>query len=234
MWDEKQKKYDRIKQKGFVWYIKQPHKMIFLKELDLPTKKVLDDEQAIAIARAFITENRFATVTGIDLLKSTGVLVLKKQEIRLDGKIGKILILAQRVSFMRLIDGLPVLNAKQTVDLHLDSEEIIGYKKIRWAEIFPRGDSLPYRSRYEIVSEIRTQLTKPGADYTIEKVIPAMYQTSDKIVPVGAVHTLKRVRNDKVRPIQEVFLVGLVKELNRGRASQPARENRPPSAVVEP
>ena len=230
-WDGKQKPPERVKRKGSVWYTKQPQKRSFLKEMDSPTQKKLDDEKAIAIARAFITENKFATTTGTDKLMSAGVLIRKKQEIRPDGKIGKRLILSQKVTFVRQIDGLPVLNSKQIVDFHPDSQEIIGYKKIRWAETFSKGDHLPYRSKDEIVAEIRALLSRPGANYTIQQVIAAMYQTSDRIIPILAVMTTKRLKDEQIQPIQEVFLISLVKGYDPGHPQRPADRRRPSQAT---
>jgi CBS domain-containing protein len=231
-WEGKDVERDRSHPPGFVWYTKQPYKRSFLKEVSLPTKKTVGDGRAIAITQKFITDNRFTTVTTNDTLKPAGVLMRKKQEYRPDGKTGQAVILSQRVTFFRQIDGLPVLNAKQTVDLHGDSGEIVGYKKIRWAEI-AEGESMPNRPKSEIVSEIQELLTKKGADYTIRKVVPALYQASDRIVPVLAVQTARNVENGRFEPIQETFLLSLVQGIDGGQ-SQPSSTRRLPTRAEKP
>ncbi|MFC1578481.1 hypothetical protein ACFL36_05665 [Thermodesulfobacteriota bacterium] len=231
-WDSKQKEDKRykVKMRGSVWYTKSPQKRSFLKESDIPSKKLFKDDQAITIAQAFMTENKFISVTGADKLMPAAVLVRKKQEIKTDGKIGQVINLSQRISFMRQIDGLPVLNAKQTVDLHPDRNEIIGYKKIRWSETLSGGQSLPYRTKDEIMSEMQTLLSKPGTNYTIQQITPAMYQLSDRIVPILAVKTTKRIKNEKIQPIQETFLIGLVKGFDNKPPNRPTIKRRPERA----
>ena len=230
--DSKQKEDNGYKSKmrGSVWYTKQAQKRSFLKELDIPTKKLFKDDRAIAIAQAFIIENKFVSVTGTDKLMPAFVLVHKKQEIKPDGKIGQVINLSQKISFIRQIDGLPVLNAKQVVDLHPDRNEIIGYKKIQWSETLSKGDSLPYRTKDEIISEIRALLSTPGANYTIQQITPAMYQMSDRIVPVLAVKTAKRIKYEKIQPIQEMFLIGLVNGLDNKPPDCPTDKRRPSRA----
>jgi hypothetical protein len=231
-WDDKSAGQARALSFGSTWYTRGPQRRIFLKEVDVPTRTTLDEKEAVSIARAFIAEHGFARGKAADTLRVARVLVRKRREVTRDGTGGETQVLFQRVVFAREIEGMEVLNAKQVVDLHADSGEIVGYKRLRWAEVdvAAGGETLPYRSREEVMAELQGLLPRAGVDCTIQSVKPAMYQTADRIVPVIAVQTVRQAPPPGGRPIQETLLVGLVGGLEPqgpGRQGRPERTTRP-------
>jgi len=212
---------------GSAWFEKGPHKRSYARELNVPATTALTDEQAVDIARRFILDNRFSSLTGMDNMAAPVVRRRKRTEVLPDGKKGATQTLFVRVEFIRLFDDLPVLNSRQTVDIFPDNREIISYRKTRWSEVDPAAGSRPaYPSRREVMAELEAAVGPSPEYYRVKQVTPAYFQTEDSLIPVMEVQTIRKFSQKGALPIQESFIIPLEKA-SGDRVPPPKPKKRP-------
>jgi len=213
-----------VKRAFNILYIKEPQKRRFIKELRVPSRRSLPDEEVIKTGVNFIKNNKFCKITESDKIGTPLVISRKRHELRPETKQNNKLTIYQRVELKREFFGFEVINSKQTVDIHPDTREIISYKNIRWTPVDEiSGESMPYFLQEEVIKKI-----KPTDKYKAVKVKAGMFQTDKIIFPVLVVYTERLAEKPEGIPEERVLVINLVKDLDLEKEKKD--ERRPKKA----
>jgi len=203
------------KETFYAWYIREPQRRIFLKELQVPSKQYLPEDDVIQIARNFITNNTFCKITQNDKLCSAVVMSRKRHELKPSITEEDILILFHRVEFKREFFGMEVFNSKQVVYIHPDTREILSYKNIMWTPTDEAtGESKSYLKAEDVLAKVKEAFAKSEDEYKVVKVKAGMYQTGKIVFPVLKVNIKRKLHKSEAIPIQEVLIINLIEGLD--------------------
>lgn len=195
-----------------VWYIREPQRRTFMKEVRVPSHYSLPEDEVVQIGKSFIVQNKLCRITDKDRLGRHLVGARERQALKLDLKETDKMTISQNVGFKREFLGMEVLNSKQIVEIHPDSGEVISYKNIQWTPVDETsGKTMPYLSFEEVIGEIESVFLKSKVSYKITEVKPGVYQTDKMIFPVLAVYSQRQPERADMVPIKEVLIINLVK-----------------------
>jgi len=202
----------KAKREFNVIYIKKPMRRTFKKELIVLAAKALPPEEAIILGSKFIRDNHLCQETKNDKLGQA--VVVARKRVPLDSKEAAKQIISQRMIFKRSFAGLNVINSKQTVEIHPETREVLGYKNIDWSPIQETtGKSMAMKSISDVLDNIRQEYKDRRKTYT-NKVEQAMYQTDKQLIPVLLVYfETSEDLSVKGTPEEEVLIISLAKDL---------------------
>lgn len=214
---------------AYTWYTKEPQKRIYTKELNIPAKTKLKDDELVSLSMGFILKNQFCKSSRTDSLVVSELLSRKRSQLGTSGTKLKTEVLFQRVMFKRKVLGMEVLNSKLIVDIYPDLKEVIAYKHIRWTPLKEdTGYSIPKINEKEVVDKIRD--AKTAAYFEVSDVKAMYYQTETKLVPVLAVHMKSLRDTTNINPIEEILIITLSEEID---SKLPAKNERKPTKAFK-
>lgn len=226
-------KIDRnaVSSEAYTWYTLEPQKRIYTKEINIPTKTKLKDDELVRLSKGFILNNQFCKSSRIDSLIVSELLTRKRSQLGTSGTKLRTEVLFQRVMFKRKILGMEVLNSKQIVDIHPDLKEVIAYKHIRWTPVEEdTGYSIPKINEKEVVDKIKEAKANTAGYYEVSDVKARYYQTETKLIPVLSVH-IKSIRDTtNINPIEEILIISLSEEID---SKLPAKNERKPTKAFK-
>lgn len=205
-----------------VFYIKEPSKRRFIKDLTVPTTKRLTEEEVKRLSKDFIERHGFYHKTDIDEMVASKVISRMRRRIDIKDGMGEELTLSQSSYLKRVFNGLEVFNSKQIVAFHPDSREVVSYRSLNWTPVDERsGKAMAYDSPEAIFRQIEGVFkTSPY----IEKVSDlrfGMYLVNNMMVPVIRLKVQPQNNAKKSESIRKTLIVGLVKGLE---VENPKRE----------
>lgn len=194
---------------GFVWYGKEPTRRSYSWEYDEPARGKLDDAVVIELGRDFLADNDFIHMSSIDEMEEPVLVTRKKRPIKSDGELGAERLIFHRAIFKRQVNGIPVFNSKQIIDIHPDLKQLIAYKHRNWLPLQEQtGTVRQYKPLDRLIQDIR-KMVGPGFDWDdVGMVTPGYMQTDKELLPVVKVQVTHR-GGDASR-IEEIFFVPLV------------------------
>jgi hypothetical protein len=208
----------------YSWYIKEPQKRAFVKEVRRASSIVLPDEEVVSIGTDFIVRNGFTKRTENDRMITARISARKKKEVKMDGTESVPQVLFQRVQFKREFFGLGVLNSKQMVDVRGENREILAYRHRMWSAVDEStGRATTYRTQAEIDSFLNTLFRQQGVRYIVTDVKSYYYQTGKQLVPVLRVETKREREPSGITPIEEVVIIPLPREISLEPPQKPGR-----------
>jgi hypothetical protein len=206
------------------YYVVEPFRRSFTKMLRIPVVETMTDDEAAQTARAFVVQNRLCRITEDDAIGPVEVLSLRRQQLEPDKGLGEKLTLFHRVEFARVFRGLRVFGSKQIVCLHPQSKEILGYKSVDWTPIDQSTQmKAELASADEVVARISKEFDAPDAKYVVREVELGFLQSKGVISPALAVHCVRRLARSDTHPMQETFIVSLLKSSVSERISPSSR-----------
>jgi hypothetical protein len=210
-----------VSNKSFnLFYIKEPRKRKFLKALEMPSSRVLSNQEVIDAGMEFIRRNQFYRETEYEKMVSPLVISQKIRTEGLNRESDDIRTISQSVEFKREIFGYEVVNSKQVVDIHPETKEILAYRNILWTPVAVGSGTLtPYITYDEIVAQLDAMFNGSKKGLEICKVKAALFQGDDMLFPVLIIHSRHRLEGSEGNPEDHVFILSLVKglELNKNK-----------------
>jgi len=194
-----------------IFYIIELQKRSFVKELNVPAKHALPDDDAAELAGNFIDDRNFCKTTDNDKLGAPNVIDRVKYRKEDDQSDLEKFTLYQRVEFARELFGLAVANSRIIVDIHPATKEIISFKNIGWTPVKEKdGEKEPYKKLDDILNEIESAYRHADAEYEVTEVEPAYYQDDEKVFPIIVVYADRTAGDgsDDV-PVERVLMISL-------------------------
>lgn len=196
-----------------IYYVKESQKRKFLKELSVPVRDRLSDQDAKRIGRNFVETGSFCYISKIDRMGDAFVVSRKTYRQPDENSQPVELTLLQRILFRRLLNDLVVANSKIIVDVHPKSKEIITFKSARWTPVMEKaGKLLPYRMAGSIIDEIEDAYRKTEVPHALARLEAAYYQNETHMFPIVVIDAEpKESYSSKREPIHRVLMISLVK-----------------------
>lgn len=213
--DKVEKYNEQLKEPVTIWYESSPQKRSFQKILRKPSRKSLSSEEVTQLAQKFINMNKFYKETSVDKISYSQVVARKLSRFNEKLKEEDKLTILQRVFFKRNFNGYEVINSKQIVDIHPETQEILSYKSIEWTPVDEAsGKSYSYLSKEEIIKHMDNVLGISQNRNVVEEVESVYLQTNMMLIPVLAVSSKPIGASLENRPSEKrTLLVFLVKDL---------------------
>jgi hypothetical protein len=217
-----------VKKEFNVFYIKKLNKRSFVKEISVPAKQVLPQTEIIAMGKKFIEGNGFCIQTDTDKMDSPLVVTRKRGTVQ-PGADGTRIeqIISQRVVFKRVFQGYEVVNSKQSVEIHPESGEILGYKNSNWTPVKAQTvkDATKVALR-DVVKKVNARYSKVKRKVRATKSSYGMYQTNQMLIPVMLVYIQSEEDlSDRASvPEEEIMIVSLAKDIKLKKDNKVVRK----------
>jgi hypothetical protein len=195
-----------------VFYVEEPQRRTFRKEIWEPTATALSDGELRSLAGGFIRDHRFVEETGSDKMANCQILSWKQRAVNEDELTGDSTTVLQRVTFVRTFQGMEVVNSRQIVDIHPETRELIAYKSLEWTPINEESGTLASTiSIDEVIRQIREAFSDEP-DAVVDHVKRAWIQTTGRLIPVLEIRKVFDGKTNGASP-HNTILVGLVEEM---------------------
>ena len=202
----------------YIFYEKSPRNRIFRKDPDLPeleTRFLMDKNTLIRLSSEFLKKRGFIKETTIDKVGRIQVLdyMMDKKSLEAGGKIDTF-ISYHSVIIHREVNGTPVLNSRQIINIYPGNREIIGYKNIEWIPLEETSEEyLSYLSYQEIRDIIEKYYSNSGEKTTLQAVRKYYYLYNDRLIPVIVTITDQKVNAEENGAPQIQLTISLLKDI---------------------
>jgi len=174
-----------------IFHRRGPNWFSFRKILDIEAEGKIEREEAIQMVRDFLLRNNFVKITDSDTFGEILVPELRSDyHPDPDSPVKDVLIL-QSVKFRREFMGSPVANSRISVDLHPDTQEILGFKHYNWIPAKERnGVTIPQesvKSPSEVEDNLREKIRaycRESEQANLVSITPAWFQTNAELIPI--------------------------------------------------
>ena len=179
-----------------VLYREGPMYFQFIKFKKLMANVPLSKDEAISMAREFCIANKFIEETPKDKIGRIDVIERRINEERGEGEKSDDYLVQQDVVFERWYEGKPVINSKIVMGLHPTTKEIIQFKHFNWVPLKEESTKrisqqelkkVKTATTEEIQKRIEGKIRRISGNFLraeIKKVVPAWFQTNEKLIPV--------------------------------------------------